>query len=247
MLAPLAGKLVAVTGAGGGIGFAIASRFANEGASVVLLGRNKSKLQQALERIRSESGDKEKAKTHSIFPHDVRKLESWVHLAANYNGINILVNSAGVTQTSLFVRTDPPTAEDILATNLHGAIWGCRVIGRDMIRRKDGGCIINVSSLLALKSATGASVYAASKAGLLGLTTSLAQEWGPYGIRVNAILPGYISTDMTKSLEKSPLIEKIPAQRFGTPDEVADAAAFLAKNQYANNCMLNLDGGLSAT
>ncbi|KAK3344273.1 hypothetical protein B0T25DRAFT_585075 [Lasiosphaeria hispida] len=247
MLAPLAGKFAAVTGAGSGIGFAIASRFAREGARVLLLGRDESRLQQALERIKNESHES-KGIAHSIFPHDVRELQSWTDLIANHPDIDVLVNCAGVTQSSLLVRTSPSTVEDILATNLHGAIWGCKVIGRAMIRRRQGGCIINVSSLLAAKSATGTAVYSASKAGLIGLTTSLAQEYGVlHGIRVNAILPGYISTNMTRSLEEEALIKKIPARRFGTPDEVADAAAFLVKNQYANNCKINLDGGLSAT
>ncbi|EAA27568.3 3-oxoacyl-[acyl-carrier-protein]-reductase [Neurospora crassa OR74A] len=111
---------------------------------------------------------------------------------------------------------------------------------------QERGVIINVASLLAQKGVIGTSVYAAAKAGVVGLTTSLAHEYGRSGIRVNAVLPGYIETDMTTGLKNPSILQQIPLGRFGTTDEVADAALFLIKNPYANNCVLNLDGGLSA-
>lgn len=106
--------------------------------------------------------------------------------------------------------------------------------------------IINISSLLALKSGFGATSYAASKAGILGFTRALATEYSIHGVRVNAIVPGYIKTDMTSSLNEEDLTKQIPLGRFGTPEEIAQAAFFLAQNEYAHNCVLNLDGGLSA-
>ncbi|KAL0470150.1 NAD(P)-binding protein [Neurospora intermedia] len=111
---------------------------------------------------------------------------------------------------------------------------------------QDRGVIVNVASLLAQKGVIGTSVYAAAKAGVVGLTNSLAHEYGRSGIRVNAVLPGYIETDMTTGLKNPSILQQIPLGRFGTTDEVADAALFLIKNPYANNCVLNLDGGLSA-
>ncbi|KAK3344653.1 hypothetical protein B0H65DRAFT_181817 [Neurospora tetraspora] len=108
------------------------------------------------------------------------------------------------------------------------------------------GVIVNVASLLAQKGVVGTSVYAAAKAGVVGLTTSLANEYGRSGIRVNAVLPGYVETDMTTGLKNPSILQQIPLGRFGTTDEVADAALFLIKNPYANNCVLNLDGGLSS-
>ncbi|KAK0634564.1 hypothetical protein B0T17DRAFT_484417 [Bombardia bombarda] len=269
----LAGRTAAITGGSRGIGLAIASWFAREGAKVVLLGRDKSTLEHALGGL-SGSGAVEVSSSrrerntishqrqeHAFFVHDVRDAKSWTEVAVAHvrlcsPNIDILVNCAGVSQSSLLVKTSPADVEDILATNLQGAIWGCKVIGRQMIagsrRQKQSGdpssrCIINVSSLLAHKGIVGTSVYAASKAGLLGLTTSLAQEYGAHSIRVNAIVPGYITSDMTKDAGTAELIKKIPLNRFGTPDEIADAALFLARNPYANNCILNLDGGLSAT
>ncbi|KAK3937334.1 hypothetical protein QBC46DRAFT_12019 [Diplogelasinospora grovesii] len=248
----LIGKTCAITGAASGIGFAIAQRFAQEGAKVVLLGRNASRLEAALSRITNSSpsspGTSSPDPSHVYISHDVRTPESWTTLTTSHPKINVLVNCAGITQESLLVKTSSQSISDILTTNLEGAVLGCKIIGKSMIRQKTPACIINVSSLLALKGGVGTSVYAASKAGLLGLTTSLANEYGRHGIRVNAILPGYIDTDMTNNLATDQrLIDKIPLQRFGTAAEVADAAAFLAKNPYANNCMVNLDGGLSAT
>ncbi|KAI9828150.1 MAG: hypothetical protein M1832_003677 [Thelocarpon impressellum] len=117
-----------------------------------------------------------------------------------------------------------------------------------MLRRRHG-VIVNVSSLLGVKGGMGSSAYAASKAGVLGLTRSLAAELGPSGIRVNALVPGYVDTKMTADMSppaRTQALDAIPMRRFGTPEEMADAAVFLATNAYANNCLLNLDGGLSA-
>ncbi|KAB8293914.1 hypothetical protein EYC80_009387 [Monilinia laxa] len=117
-----------------------------------------------------------------------------------------------------------------------------------MLRRREG-CIINISSLLGIKGGRGSAAYAASKAGVLGLTRALAAEMGGSGIRVNAIVPGYIETDMTRAMTdiaRKEALNAIPLSRFGDASEIADAAVFLATNKYANNCVLNLDGGLSA-
>ncbi|KAK0614328.1 hypothetical protein B0T14DRAFT_307588 [Immersiella caudata] len=248
----LLGRTAAVTGASRGIGKAIAMRFAMEGARVLMLGRSQEALIGARDEIKKLSGVQDPSSMRlEAHEHDVRVPENWKYLAKMTPELDILVNCAGITQNSLLARTDPKPMEDILATNLQGAIYGCKWIGRQMMRNcrsTDGytSCIINVSSLLAFKGVAGTSVYAASKAGLLGLTTSLAAEYAPAGVRVNAIVPGYIATDMTKDLGNLVAKMKIPLNRLGTPDEVADAALFLAANDYASNCILNLDGGLSA-
>lgn len=188
---------------------------------------------------------------------------------------DVLINCAGITQISRLERTDKQWVQRIVDTNLMGTIWGCKYVGQMMIdyrRRikrgsnKDGtrqevrekrwdkaevpnACIVNVSSLLAVRGGVGASAYAASKAGVLGLTRALAAEMGPLGIRVNAVVPGYIQTSMTEQfsdVQRGELQTQIPLGRFGTPEEVASAVMFLVNNEYANNCVLNLDGGLSA-
>ncbi|ATZ56403.1 Bcoar1 [Botrytis cinerea B05.10] len=162
--------------------------------------------------------------------------------------IDILINAAGLTHASPLITTSPSLIENILQTNLTGTIWGCKIIGKEMLRRREG-CIINISSLLGIKGGRGSAAYAASKAGVLGLTRALAAEMGSAGIRVNAIVPGYIETDMTRAMSdpaRSEALNSIPLSRFGDVTEIADAAVFLATNKYANNCVLNLDGGLSA-
>ncbi|KFY85662.1 hypothetical protein V500_08229 [Pseudogymnoascus sp. VKM F-4518 (FW-2643)] len=195
-------KHVIITGASGGIGRAIALRFAMEGAKCTLIGRTESKLHKSL-RLLSP------LENHRVVVGDVGKEAFWKDLAKKMKEdketCNVLVNAAG--------------------------------------------CIINIASLLGVKGGRGSSVYAASKAGILGFTRALAAEAGPSGVRVNAVVPGYIETEMTSGMDPA-LFEStknaIPLQRFGTAEEVADAAFFLAANQYANNCTLNLDGGLSA-
>ncbi|KAK6599079.1 3-oxoacyl-acyl carrier protein reductase [Botrytis cinerea] len=113
--------------------------------------------------------------------------------------IDILINAAGLTHASPLITTSPSLIENILQTNLTGTIWGCKIIGKEMLRRREG-CIINISSLLGIKGGRGSAAYAASKAGFLGLTRALAAEMGSAGIRVNAIVPGYIETDMTRGM-----------------------------------------------
>lgn len=201
-------------------------------------------------------------------------------------GVDILVNAAGVSISKILPKLELEDISKILCTNLEGAMLTSRAFMRAAIRnrvrsqnnstaetRRPSKCIINISSLLALKSGTGAVPYAASKAGLLGLTRSLAVEASAslkhVSIRSNAIVPGYIETPMISGMpvvlrclvrlafidyfrldftpgEVSKLTDMIPLHRFGDPREVADAAVFLAQNEYANNCVLNLDGGLSA-
>ncbi|KAK3314515.1 hypothetical protein B0H66DRAFT_314778 [Apodospora peruviana] len=247
------GRTVAVTGAGSGIGAAIASMFALSGANVVLLGRNENKIKSAIDDIyKRRDRPIPKPKYHQL---DVRDPKSWEQVPAEFPNVDVLVNCAGVMQSSLLIKTKQRDCEDILSTNLAGAITGCRVFGKSLSSAGKGlhdprktACIINVSSLLAVKASVGTSVYAASKAGLIGLTTSLAQEYGLLGVRVNAILPGYITTQAleVKGIPLPQNYNRIPLKRWGTVEEVAHAAMFLATNPYANGCILNLDGGLGA-
>ncbi|KAK3490220.1 uncharacterized protein B0T23DRAFT_443123 [Neurospora hispaniola] len=194
----------------------------------------------------------------SYHPLNVTSASSWEDLLqSNLKGgrIDILINCAGITQRSPLMKTPVEEVEGLLDTNLRGTVlgWGADQEDKGQGTQegvKEGvqerGVIINVASLLAQKGVIGTSVYAAAKAGVVGLTASLAHEYGRSGIRVNAVLPGYIETDMTTGLKNPSILQQIPLGRFGTTDEVADAALFLIKNPYANNCVLNLDGGLSA-
>ncbi|KAF7524672.1 hypothetical protein G7054_g11338 [Neopestalotiopsis clavispora] len=262
----LLNKHAVITGGSRGIGLAIAQRFAAEGASVTLVGRDEARLRSALDSLRSppaaasslssrgSNGEHEESPiaAHGFYAGDVSKIHVWGELGSKLKEtqcpVDILVNAAGITQDSLLFKSSLAECQQIINTNLVGTMHGCATISNWMIKQKTKGCIINVSSLLAIKGGRGASAYAASKAGILGLTRSLATEIGHFGIRVNVLLPGYIQTEMTQSLDqKGNLSASIPLGRFGTTSEVADAAVFLASNAYANNTVLNLDGGLSAT
>ncbi|CAK7219597.1 hypothetical protein SBRCBS47491_003907 [Sporothrix bragantina] len=140
----------------------------------------------------------------------------------------------------------PASIRDVLDINLYGTILGCRAALRAWAREPiQDRCIVNVSSLLAVQGGYGASAYVASKAGVVALTRSLVDEGKSRQIRANVILPGYIESDMTANAARADLIDRIPLRRFGLTNEVADAALFLVRNKYANNCMLNIDGGLS--
>ncbi|KAH9893818.1 NAD(P)-binding protein [Xylariomycetidae sp. FL2044] len=248
----LLGKHCVITGGSRGIGLAIAQHFARESATCTLVGRNRESLDRAVRSLGEPSGQDRHhhhRQKHRALDFDVSERAGWGKLKEDLRErkIDVLVNAAGITQNSLFVRTNPEAIDDIIATNLMGTILGCRTVIPNMIINK-GGCIINVASLLATHGGRGASVYAASKAGIVGLTRSLASEVGRSGIRVNVLLPGYIHTDMTKSMDEYGALScQIPMGRLGSVEEVAHAAAFLAQNTYAHNCVLNLDGGLSAT
>lgn len=138
--------------------------------------------------------------------------------------------------------------EDTINTNLLGTIRMTQHVAKHMIRKRKGGCIINISSIVGLYGNVGQSAYSASKAGIIGFTKSLAKELGPSQIRVNAIAPGFIDTDMTQDIEqeqKSKIIENIPLKRFGNVNDVSLAALFIAQSNYIHGQVLSIDGGLT--
>ncbi|OHW96555.1 short-chain dehydrogenase [Colletotrichum incanum] len=270
-LLPLRARHCLITGAYGGIGAAIAARFAAEGALVTLLGRKEDKLRDLCARLppfRDSRLAPLTAATASSPPANGEKpVHSYAVMDVSADGrddakrtgqIDVLVNAAGIAQFQLLQNTSPRAARELVDTNLMGTIFMSKYMAQRMKRRRADrdvlltmsshlqACIINVASLLAEKGSPGTSVYAASKAGIIGLTHALSVELGPLRIRTNAIVPGYIETNMLASMSREPLEKRIPLGRLGQPDEVADAAVFLAQNTYANNCILNLDGGLSA-
>ncbi|OBR06751.1 Short-chain dehydrogenase [Colletotrichum higginsianum IMI 349063] len=282
-LLPLRARHCLITGAYGGIGAAIATRFAAEGALVTLLGRKEDKLRDLCARLppfpdsrlaplsaataTSSPHVREDKPAHSYAVMDVSAdgrddavLDGTcpIHSQQRTGQIDVLVNAAGIAQFQLLQNTSSQTARELVDTNLMGTIFMSRYMAQRMKRRRADrdvlltmsfhlqACIINIASLLAEKGSPGTSVYAASKAGIIGFTHALSVELGPQRIRANAIVPGYIETNMLASMSREPLEKRIPLGRLGRPDEVADAAVFLAQNTYANNCILNLDGGLSA-
>ncbi|KAI2779291.1 NAD(P)-binding protein [Daldinia loculata] len=242
----LAGKHCFISGGSRGIGLAIARLFAAQGAGCTLIGRDEHTLLSAANSLHRQEGSSQQ---HYTTAFDVSTQNGWEKLISDskLQTCDILVNAAGVSQNSFLFNTSRLDVTEIIATNLTGTIWGCKHFIPKMMKQRKG-CIINVASLLATHGGRGASVYAASKAGVVGLTRSLAWEVGRFGIRANVLLPGYIQTDMTKDMDrKNELSALIPLGRLGLVEEVANAALFLAQNSYAHNCVLNIDGGLSAT
>ncbi|KAI2632213.1 NAD(P)-binding protein [Hypoxylon sp. NC1633] len=240
----LAGKTCIISGGSRGIGLAIAKLFAAQGATCTLIGRDQDSLAHAVASLDRQDDSQQ----HNSSAFDVGLINGWQKLMSDLKTrSDILVNAAGISQNSFLFSSDIPSLHEVVTTNLMGTIWGCKHLIPKMMKQGDG-CIINVSSLLATHGGRGASVYAASKAGVVGLTRSLAWEVGRFGIRANVLLPGYIQTDMTKDMDQNgELSTLIPMGRLGLAEEVADAALFLARSSYAHNCVLNIDGGLSAT
>ncbi|KAF1830623.1 NAD(P)-binding protein [Decorospora gaudefroyi] len=180
----------------------------------------------------------------------------WRNSSTDPSRIDVLVNCAGLSQAKLFTALAEGAMATLVSINLTAMMQGTKFLIRHGYLRnrqgKDEGeddfapVVINVSSLLGLRGGYGAVAYAASKAGVLGFTRALATEYASHGVRVNALVPGYVDSNMTKNLNTAEIKKRIPLSRFGTPDEIAHAALFLTQNQYAHNCILNLDGGLSA-
>ncbi|KAH7272232.1 hypothetical protein FSOLCH5_007142 [Fusarium solani] len=258
MALPLAGKHCAVVGATGLIGSRIAAAFASRGAVLSLLGRSVLDAQPRLEPLLTPyaPGDGGEASSsplrHRFIRLDVAKRDTIKgvfggrdHTQDDAVGpVDILVNCAGISQTSFLKRTSDEELGDIIDTNLMATMLVCK-----HAKIRPHGCIINVSSLMATKGGSGATAYAASKAGVVGFTRALCRELGPRSIRVNALLPGWVASPMWDHLKpelQAAFLKDTPLGRVGAPEEVAEAAVFLASNAFANNCVLNLDGGLSA-
>lgn len=239
-------KTALVTGASQGIGEAIARRLAEQGARVVLAARSEDKLNELAARIDAGGGS---ARPLAL---DVTEPETFAErlkqLPEDYAAVDILVNNAGITADNLLARMPLADWERVIRTNLTGAYALTREVLRGMMRRR-WGRVINITSVVGLMGNAGQANYAAAKAGLIGLTKSLARELGSRSITVNAIAPGYIETAMTAGLPaaaREELSGSIALKRLGTVDDVAWAALYLASEEagYVTGHVLNVSGGL---
>jgi 3-oxoacyl-[acyl-carrier protein] reductase len=242
----LTDKVALVTGASRGLGKAIALALAAEGASIAAVARSEDALKETLEAIRASGGVAEP------FPLDVSDeaaVESAIEkITTRFAHVDILVNNAGVTRDGLLMRMKSEDWDTVLDTNLKGAFLLTKPIGRLMVKQR-AGRIINISSVIGLMGNEGQANYAASKAGLIGFTKSVAREFASRGITCNVICPGFIETDMTKSLGedlRKKLLEKIPLARLGQPEDVAGVVAFLCSPaaSYMTGQILTVDGGM---
>lgn len=236
-----------MTGGSRGIGRAIAIKLSKTGAFVFINYRqNEEAAATTLEIIRQHGGDGDTCK------FDVSDFDT-VHnavteLTEKRGSIDILVNNASVSKDSLFLRTRESDWNSMIDTNLKGTFNCCRAVIRAMVKQR-WGRIINISSIVAETGNPGQACYAASKSGIIGLTKSLARELGSRNICVNAIAPGFIETDMTATVSdeyRKKIIDQIPVARAGTPDDVANVAAFLISNDadYITGQVINVNGGL---
>lgn len=241
-------KVALITGASRGIGEAIALKFAEHGANIAFTYLSSDERARALEEKLSASGIKARA-----YKSDAGNYEASEQLVNDvlkeFGSIDICVNNAGISKDNLLLRLTPEQWDDVMQANLKSVYNLSKQVIKPMMKARTGS-IINLSSVVGVRGNPGQSSYAASKAGIIGFTKSIAQELGSRNIRCNAIAPGFIETDMTHYLKDGGAekwFEKIPMARFGKPEEVANVALFLASDlsSYVSGQVINTCGGMT--
>lgn len=242
----LENQIAVVTGAGRGIGRAIALKFAAEGADVACVSRTQENSEKVAAEIRALG---RKAWAHAVDVADAAAVNAAAgKILSECGRVDILVNNAGVTRDNLLMRMNEAEWDAVLNTNLKGAFLFTKAFSRALIKQR-AGRIINVASVIGLIGNAGQSNYAASKAGLIGFTKSVARELASRGITVNGLAPGFIETDMTAALKeelRAGVLQQIPLGSFGQPEDVAGAAVFLASPaaRYITGQVLAVAGGM---
>jgi len=242
----LTDKVALVTGASRGLGKAIALALAAEGAAIAAVARSEEALKETLEAIRAAGGVTE---GFALNVADDVAVEATIEkITARFSHVDVLVNNAGVTRDGLLMRMKSDDWDVVLDTNLKGAFNLTKPVGRLMVKQR-AGRIINISSVIGLMGNAGQANYAASKAGLIGFSKSVAREFASRNITCNVVCPGFIETDMTKGLSedlRKKLLEKIPLARLGQPEDVAGVVAFLCSPaaSYITGQILTVDGGM---
>lgn len=244
----LNGKIALVTGAGRGIGKAVAIELAARGAMVLVnYNGSREKAEETVKTIRENGGE---AETVCCNVSDFTACAAMVEEAVrNYGHIDILVNNAGITRDNLLMRMSEEEYDAVLNTNLKGAFNTIRHLSRQFLKQKSGK-IINITSVSGVMGNAGQANYSASKAGLIGLTKSVARELASRGICVNAVAPGFVDTEMTQAMAektREAVLEKIPMGRMGKPEDIAGTVAFLAGSagDYITGQVICVDGGMA--
>jgi len=237
-------KVAIITGGARGIGAAIAEAFAKQGADVAVLCRSgEEAAADLIGRLTGEYGVRAKAYRCDVSDFEDAKA-AVAAVKKDFGTVHILVNNAGITKDGLVATMKEDQWDAVLDTNLKGAFNMIRHCTGLFIRNREG-CIINISSVSGMMGNPGQANYSASKAGLIGLTKTVAKELGSRGVRCNAIAPGFIRTAMTADQEDSPLLSMIPLGRMGSAEDVAQAAVYLATAGYVTGEVLRVDGGIA--
>ena len=242
----LKGKVALVTGGARGIGQFISEELARQGAHVFLGGTNLDTAEKTAESIRQNGGNATAVRLDVTRSEEVRTVFDLI--AKNHKLLDILVNNAGITKDGLLVRMKEEDWDQVLAVNLKGAFLCGQQAVKQMMKQKQGA-IVNISSIVGLSGNFGQANYTAAKAGLIGLTKTMAREAAGRGITINAVAPGFIDTEMTRNLDekiKMELLQEIPLGRFGTPEDVAYSVAFLvsARARYITGQVIGVNGGM---
>jgi 3-oxoacyl-[acyl-carrier protein] reductase len=239
-------RVAIVTGASRGIGRAIAERLAADGRMVVLVSRSASELDAVRDAIATAGGE---AETQTCDVGDGEALAGVVESVASTHGrLDILVNNAGITRDTLLLRMSDDDFDTVLRVNLRSAFVACRAAARPMMRGRFGR-IVNIGSVTGIIGNPGQANYAAAKAGLIGLTKTLAREFGSKGITANVVAPGFVETSMIENLPqqmKDEVLKTLPLRRFGRPEEIAHAVSYVASDDagYMTGQVLVVDGGM---
>jgi 3-oxoacyl-[acyl-carrier protein] reductase len=246
----LKGKVALITGGTAGIGKAIAILYVEQGADVVILGTNAERAAQAVCELEAKRKDpSQKIASFLVNVSNTKEVDEVVEkVLKDFGKVDILVNNAGITRDNLLMKMKEEEWDQVIDVNLKSVYNTCKALTRPMMKAKSGA-IINITSVIGLIGNAGQTNYAASKAGMIGFTKSLAKELASRNVRANCIAPGYIETQMTDVLPdavKQAVLEKIPLSRMGNPNDIAQAALFLAGPyaEYITGQVLAVDGGM---
>lgn len=244
----LENKVALITGATAGIGKAIAEIFSQHGAHVIIIGTNKERAEEALAQVLAiRKNNQQKACYYLLDVSNKSQVEEVISkILQEFGSVDILVNNAGIARDNLLMKMSEEDFDRVIAVNLKSVYNTCQALVRSMMRKRSGK-IINISSVVGLIGNAGQANYAASKAGVIGFTKSLAKELASRNICVNCIAPGYIETQMTDKLPnqiKESIIESIPLKKIGSCKDIANTALFLALSDYITGQVIAVDGGM---
>jgi 3-oxoacyl-[acyl-carrier protein] reductase len=243
----LNGKTAIVTGASRGIGRSIALMLANEGAKVVVnYSGSQAKAEEVVETIRQNGGEAIAIQANVSNSESVQAMVG--EALAHFGSVDILVNNAGITRDNLIMRMKEDEWDDVINTNLKGVFLCTKAVTRQMMKQRSGK-IVNISSIVGVAGNAGQANYVAAKAGVIGLTKTTAKELASRNINVNAVAPGFITTEMTDELPediKNQMLSQIPLSKLGNPEDVAKAVLFLSSSDsdYMTGQTLHIDGGM---